>query len=784
MWKLTKSNMRMVSLLIVIMMFVNILPSAAIADIVANDNSEKVSETETSLTEITEQETDQLLSSEELAKEVESLPKISSAVSSTVESGALPVNESQRIAGEPTNRSELVDITGVNMLVDIAGTWIYIIKNNELQPNIPSFSKGMRIKFEYCWDISSDRLNLFQPGDYFEVALPNTYFQFHDTPSNYELTDQNGAVIGTFTVRDGNIVSTLNELGTSKNEIKNGFLSGIGYTVLEGDEISLTTGGIMLPPITINPGGSSGSGEIDDFGDLFKSGAKFEERGDLEWRIFVNYDNFRKQFNGESVVPFNNVVLTDEMEQGLVVKDNDIRIESSIYIANEEGRMTNLSLEWYSFKELFDLIPYIEGMSESDFDIAVKSSTKPAYGVYAHRKVMINFGNLPGSNIKYPGAVTANNCQWIKDKLQEMVESAKISQIQADETYRKYEHDPEIIGWVVTIPTTVVGGADTYSNTATLTYNNSEQASSATAIEFNDINGGAETNEPGSVVIKKTDDKSTPLTGVSFKLQKLNTVTNDYVDYVPQDNLGEIERVTDDDGTVTYKRLSYGDYQIVETKGLDGYGEPIYSPSERFSMTAQNNAGIEISVVNELLKGQVELVKTDEQTNELLSGAIFELQDEQGTLISGPYETGIDGLLEIADLTPGNYQLVETQAPTGYQLDAAPVKFEILKGQTEVLKVSKTNQKTATDILSDDPEVIELPADLGEELPNKDANIVEKPTNKLPEASSKLPTKTTKNTQTVLPKTGGAYESYRLYIGMALILVTLVRFRRRQQRER
>ncbi|MDK1728910.1 prealbumin-like fold domain-containing protein, partial [Dellaglioa algida] len=56
--------------------------------------------------------------------------------------------------------------------------------------------------------------------------------------------------------------------------------------------------------------------------------------------------------------------------------------------------------------------------------------------------------------------------------------------------------------------------------------------------------------------------------------------------------------------------------------------------------------------------------------------------------------TDIAGKVAVSDLTPGNYQLVETKAPTGYDLDKTPVKFEIKKGQTTAVKVTKTNTLT------------------------------------------------------------------------------------------
>lgn len=41
---------------------------------------------------------------------------------------------------------------------------------------------------------------------------------------------------------------------------------------------------------------------------------------------------------------------------------------------------------------------------------------------------------------------------------------------------------------------------------------------------------------------------------------------------------------------------------------------------------------------------------------------------------------------------PGDYQLVETKAPTGYVLDSTPLAFTIVKNQTQVVEVSKVNE--------------------------------------------------------------------------------------------
>ncbi|WP_257643916.1 prealbumin-like fold domain-containing protein, partial [Listeria monocytogenes] len=71
----------------------------------------------------------------------------------------------------------------------------------------------------------------------------------------------------------------------------------------------------------------------------------------------------------------------------------------------------------------------------------------------------------------------------------------------------------------------------------------------------------------------------------------------------------------------------------------------------------------------------------------------FELQNAAGSKLKEKLTTAASGNIEITDLAPGDYKLIETKAPTGYQLDAAPVHFTIDFNQTEAANVTKTNKK-------------------------------------------------------------------------------------------
>lgn len=91
--------------------------------------------------------------------------------------------------------------------------------------------------------------------------------------------------------------------------------------------------------------------------------------------------------------------------------------------------------------------------------------------------------------------------------------------------------------------------------------------------------------------------------------------------------------------------------------------------------------------------GSVQLLKVDKDDSTIkLPGAEFELQDKDGNTLQSGLTTDADGKISL-ELNPGEYQFVETKAPSGYKLDKTPVKFTIEKNQTSEVVVSKTNTK-------------------------------------------------------------------------------------------
>ncbi|QWG58812.1 LPXTG cell wall anchor domain-containing protein [Bacillus mycoides] len=193
----------------------------------------------------------------------------------------------------------------------------------------------------------------------------------------------------------------------------------------------------------------------------------------------------------------------------------------------------------------------------------------------------------------------------------------------------------------------------------------------------------------GSVELTKVDDvDSSTLEGAIFKVvdQNGNDVRTDLT--------------TNKDGKISVSDLRPGDYQFVETKAPTGYdlsAKPI-----PFTITKGQSGVTSVKALNSLTTGSIELTKVDIDHRGTLEGAIFNILDHDGKIIQEDLKTDQHGKLIVNDLKPGNYQLVETKAPEGYQLDASPISFTIEKAQATPLQITVSNKKIESSPGGDD----------------------------------------------------------------------------------
>ncbi|MBY7111499.1 isopeptide-forming domain-containing fimbrial protein [Bacillus sp. 17RED48] len=223
--------------------------------------------------------------------------------------------------------------------------------------------------------------------------------------------------------------------------------------------------------------------------------------------------------------------------------------------------------------------------------------------------------------------------------------------------------------------------------------------------------------DKGNVEITKVDkDSQKALAGVVFEVQ---------------DEQGKVVTTvtTDKEGKATIADLSVGKYKLVEKESLPGYKQLTEPVS--FEIKKGMTKVLSLKVENELLdKGTVEITKVDKESGAVLAGVTFEVQDEQGKVVT-KVTTDKEGKANVSDLSVGKYKLVEVESLPGYKKLAKPVSFEIKKGMTEILSLKVENElvdKGSVEIIKVDKESGALLEGVTFEVQDEQGKVVTKVT--------------------------------------------------------
>ncbi|WP_099224049.1 LPXTG cell wall anchor domain-containing protein [Listeria costaricensis] len=302
------------------------------------------------------------------------------------------------------------------------------------------------------------------------------------------------------------------------------------------------------------------------------------------------------------------------------------------------------------------------------------------------------------------------------------------------------------------------GVSSQYQNTGILTGGNITEQTQ-TAYTPNSGGGGNGSGEQYvNVELFKLDasDPQKMLSGAEFELQNGTGTTL------------QTGLTTGADGKIILSKLALGDYQLVETKAPDGY---ILDPTPvTFSLKAVDvGKTIYLQKDNQAMLGQVELTKYDEaDPSKALPGAEFKLVDSEGDVLLENLVTDANGQLSIDQLPFGEYALIETKAPAGYQLDGTPVAFVIDESNvSEMLLLTKGNVK-----LPNPPTMPETPLEPGQP---------EIPTTPTPPVAPSDPSMTLKVTSSpngggtsvekTLPQTGDQSQQWPAWTGLSLLFI-------------
>lgn len=178
----------------------------------------------------------------------------------------------------------------------------------------------------------------------------------------------------------------------------------------------------------------------------------------------------------------------------------------------------------------------------------------------------------------------------------------------------------------------------------------------------------------GSIELYKVDEDGNAVPGACFVL------------YDSDGNVVEGGK-TDNHGKLVFYDLPLGEYYYAETETLRHlvldpalYPVTITEGGQTVSMTAEN----------EFARGNVSVLKVNEETGEPMSGVHFQLKDSGGNLVAEG-DTPEDGTLTFSGLLLGSYTLQETATREGFVLDTTPIPVEVAEhGKTYSVTAKNT----------------------------------------------------------------------------------------------
>jgi len=225
----------------------------------------------------------------------------------------------------------------------------------------------------------------------------------------------------------------------------------------------------------------------------------------------------------------------------------------------------------------------------------------------------------------------------------------------------------------------------------------------------------------GKIRVKKTDaETGNGLSGAEFEIRaKEDIITPDGTVKVKAGTVVDTIK-TSDKGTAETKELYLGKYEVQETKAPEGYllntqkypVELIYADQETEIVYG------DVTVPDELAKGQIGILKKDEETGNLLSGAEFTvtaaedittpdgtLRAEKGTVVD-TIVTDTTGIAKSKELYLGKYIVKETKQPIGFirPNQTWDVELKYADQKTELVKENLTIKNQPTEIIIDKKE--------------------------------------------------------------------------------
>ena len=146
------------------------------------------------------------------------------------------------------------------------------------------------------------------------------------------------------------------------------------------------------------------------------------------------------------------------------------------------------------------------------------------------------------------------------------------------------------------------------------------------------------------------------------------------------------ELITNIRGSAISGPLEYGQYYIKEITAPPGY---VKSDAELPFTIVIANRTIWLGLDNELITGRVQIYKVGEN-NDPLQGAVFKIFDDYANTID-EIVTNENGIAISKILDYGEYEIVESKAPIGFNMNMAAVIVNI-QNQDEIVEITISNK--------------------------------------------------------------------------------------------
>ena len=172
-----------------------------------------------------------------------------------------------------------------------------------------------------------------------------------------------------------------------------------------------------------------------------------------------------------------------------------------------------------------------------------------------------------------------------------------------------------------------------------------------------------------------------------------NLIPNTKISIHKEDGTLVEEKITDENGHVTFTEIRYGKYYFLESEAPEGY---VLNTEKHPFEVKEDGQVIKDVLDNYKIVGSYGITKTDMSTGEVLPNTLISIYSKDGNLIESK-RTDENGYVEFEDFVYGDYYFVESDAPEGYVLNTEKHPFSITENGT-VVKDELKNTKIVGEV--------------------------------------------------------------------------------------